>query len=433
MSRNIRRPWMVLAAACSISATATVAQAGFGVAINHNNQFGLDMYRQLAKANPKGNLFFSPYSISSALAMTWEGARGKTATQMAQALNFPGHRPGTTYPHGTWKAEQMHQVFGELNKLLNKPAKHHRLSVANALWGEQTFPFRPQFLKALEKPYGAGLFPTDFLQAAEAERVRINRWVEEQTAKRIRDLLPPGSLTARTRLVLTNAIYFKADWQDKFQKRDTRDQDFVLAGGSKVKVPLMSKRDARFPLAAFRADGTPDKLGFNGPSDKQGFFALELPYKSGDLSMVVLIPHQADGLGRVERLSTQARLDDWISKLKPSDVNLWMPRFRMDTSFKLVAPLKALGMTAAFAPGEADFSGITDSAGDLHISDVVHKAFVAVDEQGTEAAAATGVVVGVTSVRMVANVRMDRPFLFLIRDKRTHSILFLGRLMNPKA
>jgi len=402
------------------------------LAIRANSDFAMDLYKQLAKENEGKNLFFSPYSISSALAMTAEGARGNTAAEMGKVLRFPAvaRRIGPDAQRIPWQTAMIHTGMGRLNRSFNAEKKAYELNVANALWGEKTFPFREGFVRALNEPYGAVLFPANFVSDWENERLRINKWVEDRTNKRIKDLLPAGSLDDLTRLVLTNAIYFKGDWQTQFDSKLTAKTDFTLADGTTQKASMMSpKGKIELPYAALKADGTR-----GGRGDKDGFAVVEMPYKGKDLSMVALLPNRHDGLAELEGRLTNDNLAAWIGSLtKTKDLVLRFPRFRAEREYVLSdGMLQKLGMNDAFDRLKADFTGLSDSseARRLYISLVIHKSFIQVNEQGSEAAAATAVVVHDASLgpMFIAN----RPFIYLIRHRTTGSILFLGRMMVPE-
>jgi serpin B len=367
--------------------------------VQGNNTFALDLYRELA--TEKGNLFFSPYSISTALGMTYAGARGDTAAQMATTLHF-GLPP-----------ERLHPAFGSLIKEINgagKPRKY-QLQTANRLWGQKDYGFLPEFLKLTETNYGAGLKEVDFVDAPEEARKAINAWVEEQTRDKIKELIKPGILTAKTRLVLTNAIYFKAAWMHPFLERRTVKGDFHVGADKKVTVPLMH-------------GGV--RTGYFKGDDFEG---LNLPYESNDLAMIVLLP-KAGGLADLEKRLTAANIQGWLSKLRSHRVTVTLPKFKVTAQFMLKDTLSRMGMPLAFDPAKADFSGMTTRE-KLWISHVIHKAFVDVNEKGTEAAAATAVLLGGGSAPPPATFRADRPFVFLIRDNRTGSILFVGRVIDP--
>jgi serpin B len=368
-----------------------------------DNQFALQLYQAL-RGN-EGNLFFSPYSISTALAMTYAGARGDTQQQMAQVLHLP-----------SMTQEQLAQAFGEIIKDLNKRGGggKYELRVANALWGQQGYKFLPAFTELVEKQYGGMLRTVDFVTAAEQARQTINAWVDRQTNGKIKDLIGPGVLNAMTRLVLTNAIYFKGNWASQFEKDRTRDQPFTLVDGKQVQVPMMNQQ-ARF-----------------GYAETDALQALEIPYVGDELSMVVLLPRKTDGIKELQEQLTGENLSKWLGQIGKREVIVWMPKFKMTDKFDLSKTLQSMGMTDAFTQ-RADFSGMAGNR-DLLISAVIHQAYVDINEEGTEAAAATGVTVSLTSVgpQTTPVFRADHPFLFLIRDKPSGSILFLGRAMNPQ-
>lgn len=374
--------------------------------VNGNNAFAFDLYRALRERGD-GNLFYSPFSISIALAMTWAGARGETERQMAETLHF------------TLPQDRLHPAFNALDLELarrgqgarGKDEKGFRLHIVNAIWGQRGYSFLPEFLETLARHYDAGLRLLDFAGDPEAARGLINDWVSQQTEGRIRDLLPPGAIDALTRLVLTNAIYFNAAWAEQFDPRGTRDGAFHLLDGSQVTVPMMRKT-ANYGYVA-----------------GEGFQAVELPYDGNEMAMVILLPD----VGRFEEFENSldaGRVQEILSGLAYQRVALTMPRFRVESDFSLADTLAAMGMPAAFQPNQADFSGM-DGSRDLYISRILHKAFVNVDESGTEAAAATAVVVGLTAVIQQVEVTVDHPFIFLIRDIRTGTILFVGRVVNP--
>jgi serpin B len=287
--------------------------------------------------------------------------------------------------------------------------------VANALWGQKGYAFRNEFLELLKANYGAGLREADFVKAAEDARRQINRWVEEQTKDKIKDLIPPGVLNAMTRLVLTNAIYYKAPWQHPFYEAVTKEDEFQVTPDQKVKVPMMSQ------AAGFKY------------LDGGDFQLLDMPYKGGNQSMLVLLPKKVDGLSQLEKSLTAQNLESWLAKSRLQQVQVAFPRFKFTREFELNKTLSAMGMPLAFSD-KADFSGM-DGTKELYISNVIHKAFVDVHEKGTEAAAATAVVMEAKSAPPVAKqvFKADHPFVFVIRDHGTGSILFLGRVTNPHA
>jgi len=404
-----------------------IAPADLAAVVKSNNDFTWAIYDQLAKA--KGNLFFSPSSIHTALAMTYAGARGNTATEMhyvlvlpaelekATALTMPardGHMH--TIMADAWPQERVHKTYaGLLGKLKPGPKASYKLHVANALWGQQGYPWLEEFLATTSDNYGAGLREVDFKTATEPARLTINKWVEEQTNEKIKDLLPQGTVKPTTRLVLTNAIYFKGDWADQFDKKLTTDAPFKLSAGKSVQVPLMHRK------------------GDYGYAETKKAKMLRLPYAGKDLSMLVFLPKRGFDLGPLVKVLAKADLDKAVKGLRTQEVDVFIPRFKMTSKFSLAETLTKMGMVDAFSDKAADFSGMNGQK-DLFISAVVHKAFVDVNEKGTEAAAATGVVVGITSVPLKPKVfRADRPFVFMIRHDKTGAILFLGRVMNPKA
>jgi len=371
-------------------------------AIKGNNAFTVGLYEQL-KSQP-GNLFFSPESISTALAMTYAGARGDTATEMANVLHF------------TLPPEKLHPAMGALLSNLNAAHDGYQLKVANALWGQQGYTFLDSFLKTTKDNYGAGLNQVDFKGATEAARATINSWVEQQTANRIKDLIGQGVLKPDTRLVLTNAIYFKGDWDKPFKKEDTKDEDFHVSSTQTIKAQLMHSID--------------EFNYFDGVT----FQALEIPYKNKELSMIVFLPKDADGLAAFEQTVTADTLQQWLGQLRPvSKVIVALPKFKVEEQFGLGNTLQAMGMKQAFGAG-ADFSEM-DGKHDLFISAVIHKAYVDVNEEGTEAAAATGIPMVHPAVAFQEPppiiFRVDHPFLFVIRDNKSGSILFMGRVINP--
>lgn len=374
--------------------------------VTGNTDFALNLY-QLLKTKG-GNLFYSPYSISEALAMTYGGARGDTEKQVAAAMRFQ------------LSQTSLHPAFNSLDIELAKrgqgakgaDGKGFRLNVVNAIWGQKDFKFTASYLDLLAQNYGAGMRIVDYKTQSEAARQTINQWVSDQTEAKIKDLLPQGSVNGLTRLVLTNAIYFNAAWASQFTKNMTQDGQFKLLDGSTVTVPLMRQQKS------FRYGESAD------------YQAVELPYDGSQLSMVILLPRQG-GFDNFEKALNSAQLKTILDNLKNSEVNLSMPKFTVTSEFSLNQALSDLGMPAAFSASAADLSGM-DGAKDLYISDVVHKAFVTVDEAGTEAAAATGVIVGTTAMPLeVKQMKIDHPYIFLIRDIPTGTVLFLGRVVNP--
>ena len=372
--------------------------------VDGNADFALDLYAGLS--DEEGNIFFSPHSISVALAMTLAGAEGDTEAEMASALSFDLPEPA------------LHAAFNALDLELDSRAAGtdesdgFQLNVVNAIWGQEGFPFEQPFLDLLAVHYDAGLRLMDFVGQPDASRLEINDWVADQTEDRIEDLLPPGVITTLTRLVLTNAIYFNAAWETPFEEEETAAGSFELLDGGSVTVPMM--HNGMIP-------------GVHGSGD--GWELAELLYDDVPMSMVLLVPDE----GRFDEIEAgfdagflAAALADSTGK----DLDLTMPSFEFDHDIDLVPELQELGMLDAFDSSAADFSGICLTA-NLYITAVLHKAFVSVNEAGTEAAAATAVVVGDTGVPETATLVVDRPFLFVIRDMPTGALLFVGRVVDP--
>lgn len=375
---------------------AEAPQADREALVAGNAAFAFDLYRSLR--SEVGNLFLSPYSVSSALAMVYAGARGETERQMAEVLHFD------------LPQERLHPAFNVLDQTLtggNDDPEAFQLHIANSVWGQTGHPFRSEYLDVLAENYGAGLRLVDFAGAGEPTRQAINRWVAEQTADRIKDLMPPGSVTADTRLVLANAIYFKARWETEFMPWGER--DFTLADGVVVKTPFMTRRSVTRYLKG------------------DGFEAVEIAYRGRRARMVLIVP--APGrFTAIESGLDAAQAQKILDGLEEIEVVLEMPKFSFESSFSLAEALAAMGMPDAFG-GAADFSGM-DGSGGMFISRVEHKAFVEVNELGTEAAAATGAAMIVSAPPVILNV--DRPFLFLIQDLPTGTVLFVGRVVDPR-
>jgi serpin B len=344
--------------------------------------------------------------------MTYAGARGRTEVQMAETLRFPIGNPPSHL-----NSRQFASELGKLVKNLNTRGEDgaYELTVANALWGQKNYGFLADFLELVEKHYGGRLNEVDFIGATETARQTINAWIEKKTNEKIKDLISKGLLDSMTRLVLTNAIYFKGNWAQQFKEDKTREAPFTLSDGKKIDVPMMNQTT---------------KFNYMETDTLQG---LELPYVDNELSMIVLLPKELDGLGNLEKSLTLEKLSEWQNKLRKREVVVSIPKFKLTSQFSLASVLKAMGMTDAFSIN-ANFSGMNGKR-DLAISAVIHKAYVDVNEEGTEAVAAT-----IGSMRLTSMgpgprppvFRADHPFLFLIRDNQSGSILFIGRLMNPK-
>ena len=384
-----------------------VSEADLSALVGGNSAFAFDLYQALRETD--GNIFYSPYSISLALAMTYAGARGETAQQMSDTLHY------------VLPQKSLHPAFNSLDLGLSrrgegakgKDDKGFRLNVVNAIWGQRDYQFLASFLDLLAENYGAGLRVLDFINAPEESRITINDWVSDQTEGRIEDLIPQGLIDVMTRLVLTNAIYFNAAWLHSFSEDVTRDGLFHLLDGKEITVPMMKQTESF------------------GYADGEGYQAVELPYDGRELSMVILLP-KAGQLEAFENMLNLRQVDGIIAGIEYRQVALTMPKFEFESDFGLKEALAGMGMPVAFTRN-ADFSGMTGNR-DLFIADVIHKAFVSVDEAGTEAAAATAVVMKLTAApAMPVEVTVDRPFVFLIRDIETGAILFVGRVVNPNA
>jgi len=365
-----------------------------------NNVFALDLFQQIRAE--RGNLFFSPYSISTALAMTTAGTRGETEKQMAMALRFSLNR------------QRLHPAFAELQATLNKiqTSGHVKLSVANSLWPHNQHAFLADYLDLTKRCYDVEITPQDYVHTADAAAKAINKWVEQKTQDKIKNIILPGTLDALTRLVLVNAIYFKGNWTHPFKPEATQPAPFTLASGKAVDAPLMNQSREYLYAAA------------------DGMQMLELPYTGDELSMLALLPQKSDGLAILEQNLTAAKLEAWTQLLRQREVRVFLPKFKMTAKFELSRAMAALGMKDAFS-ADADFSGM-DGQHDLFISSILHKAFVDVNEEGTEAAAATAVIMrAMAMMEPPPTFRADHPFLFLIREKSTGSILFLGRVADP--
>lgn len=375
-----------------------------------HNEFSLAIYDQLPRK--RRNLFFSPFSVRSVLAMSYSGARGETAAQMRETLRFPSTE------------DTLHLAFSKIIQRLNAQGSGKELiSVANSLWGQDSEPFKDRFLELLDQHYGSGLHPVDFRKAAEAARVDINQWVEQKTNRKIKNLIPSGNLSNEARLVLVNAAYFMGKWELKFNGEYTQDHSFYLEGGGEVQAPLMFQNESVLHMTG------------------KGFQAIELPYMSGEISMMVILPDKKDGLKDLESKLSARTLFGCTAQMVRRQIMLLLPKFKITWgTFDFGEQLADLGMPLAFKPLKADFSGINGyeppHLESLYISSIFHKAFVEVNEEGTEAAAASGSVMITGSAGPIDQpqpkiFKADHPFLFAIRDRKTGTILFLGRLAHP--
>ena len=372
-----------------------------GSVVEANNQFSFELYSKYKSKD--GNIFFSPYSISTALAMTYEGARGKTADEMQAVFHFP-------------KDETLRRnSFLESYNGINKEGKAYTLKTANALWAQKDYPFLDSYFSLVKQYYGGNVTNLDFAGQTEESRLTINKWVEEQTNNKIKDLIPKGILDSLTRLVLTNAIYFKGMWVMQFDKAKTIEKDFEISPGKTVKAMMMSLtgEEAVFKYA-----------------EEEDLQVLELPYKGEELSMLILLPKKG-GMDSLEAILNAQQISELRKGLHKQRVDVYLPKFKFETKYFMKDTLKKMGMPTAFSMA-ADFSGMNGKK-ELYIYQVIHQAFVEVNEEGTEAAAATAVVMRLKSMAPMKIIfNADHPFIFLIQEKDTGNILFLGRVSEPK-
>jgi serine protease inhibitor len=369
----------------------------------NNSAFAIDLYHQLCGS--KGNLFISPYSISTALAMTYAGSRGNTQEQMAKALRF------------SLPQQDIHGAFAELDARLMKVRDRGtiKLNVANSLWPQKDYRFLDEYLALIRKYYGVSITPVDYKNASEAARETINRWVEKKTEQMIKNLIQPGVLDKLTRLVLVSAIHFKGMWTWKFDPARTKNEPFFISPRDSVQTPFM-RQEGHFKYAEI------DSVQM-----------LELPYRGGTLSMLILLPREKNGLTELERRFSAENLSRWQSALTEREVDVSLPKFKIASTFRLDQALSAMGMVDAFIQTRADFSGMDGKPGWLFIGTVMHQAYGEVNEEGTEAAAATAVEAPKAEPTSESPLvfRADRPFLFLIRENKSGALLFLGKVIDP--
>uniref|UniRef100_H0X0I8 Serpin domain-containing protein n=1 Tax=Otolemur garnettii TaxID=30611 RepID=H0X0I8_OTOGA len=370
-----------------------------------NNHFALDLFRALNEDNPTGNIFISPFSISSVMAMIFLGTRGNTAAQLSKTLHFN-------------TVEEIHSRFQSLHADINKSGAPYILKLANRLYGEKTYNFLTEFLDSTQKMYGAELASVDFQNAYEDARKTINQWVKGQTEGKIPELLAEGVVDSMTKLVLVNAIYFKGNWQNRFTKKATANAPFRLNKKDTKTVKMMYQEKA-FPF---------------GYIEDLKTRVLELPYQGKELSMLILLPEylieEKTHMTFIEEQLTLEKLQEWTKHLKVTEVNVGLPRFKLEDSYVLNNHLTRLGVEDLFNSTKADLSGMSGARG-LFVSKIVHKSFVEVNEKGTEAAAATAGVVAFCSSMSGKTFIADHPFLFFIRHNPSASILFMGRYSSP--
>ncbi|XP_059354672.1 leukocyte elastase inhibitor-like isoform X1 [Carassius carassius] len=373
-----------------------------------NSLFALDLYRALSASNAEGNMFFSPLSISAALSMVYLGARGETYEEMAKVLSFSS-------------VSDVHSHFETLTSTINSPSASYILKLANRLYGEKTFSFLPEYLESTLKLYHADLQAVDFIGASDESRQLINKWVEEQTENKVKDLLKPGMLTGMTRLVLVNAIYVKANWMHTFKATETKEMPFKINQNESRPVQMMYQKK----LFTFR---------YIPEYEVQ---VLELPYKQKELSMLILLPNETqDGSDPLLKLESELTLDkllDWTERdeMTMQMIKVHLPKFKLEVESSLSEILQKMGMSSVFQETKADLTGMS-SKGGLFLSAVIHKAFIEVNEKGIEATAATAVILlGSCRQTEFQSFTADHPFLFFIRHNTTNSVLFLGRFRGP--
>jgi serine protease inhibitor len=392
-------------------------QEGIQEVVDANNQFAFDLYHEF-DSQENGNMFYSPYSISTALVMTYEGAKGQTADEISSVFHFP-------------EKDILRPNSAAIYNGLNEKNQEYELKTGNALWAQYDYEFLDEYMNNVEKYYGGKATNLDFAKETEKSRQTINSFIEEQTNGKIKDLIPKEVLSPMTRLVLTNAIYFKGTWEWEFDKSDTQERDFKITPENVVKTEMMHM--------------SPDEANFNY-METEKMQMIELPYKGDELSMLILLPRQEKELNwrtgeiinynySIEDIEfNYEKFNEYKSEMKETNLDsIYLPKFEFDSKYFMAKNLENLGMPKAFIPGGADFSGM-DGTNYLFISDVIHQAYVKVDEQGTEAAAATAVVMEITSAgpeMQPPTFNADHPFIFIIQEKDTGNILFLGKVNDP--
>ncbi len=367
-----------------------------------NNEFAFDLYHALNK-NKGENIFYSPYSIFAALAITYEGSRGKTAEEMASVLHLPTE---TILRSG----------FGALYNQINNEEKEYELNTANALWAQKEYLFLEEYINTIEKRYGGEITNLDFIRETESSRKTINEYIEKNTNNRIKNLIPEGALSSLTRMVITNAIYFKGKWKFEFDKKNTKDLDFYVTPDNSVKTKMMFME--------------PKETKFNYLETEE-VQLIEISYQGGEVSMYVLLPKE--NIESIESDLSSEKLRGYKEEMKEVEIDaVYLPKFEFDTKYFMKETLISMGMNSAFFYGMADFSKM-DGTKELVIDNVIHQAYVGVDEEGTEAAGATAVIIGVTSIAPKDEkiFMANKPFIFIIQENTTESILFIGRVSDP--
>ncbi|XP_078544125.1 leukocyte elastase inhibitor-like isoform X1 [Lissotriton helveticus] len=400
----------------------TSQKAGVAVA---NTNFALNFYKNIRESHKGENVFFSPWSISTALAMVYQGAKGHTATQIEQVLHFDaitgiGGCTKKARKETDFEKDSIHRGFQELISAINAPNRAYLLKTANRLFGEASYNFLSEYSYSIEKFYNAKMQIVDFIGAAEDARKEINSWVEGQTESKIQNLLPLGSIDALTRLVLVNAIYFKGNWANKFPEQNTEEKIFRLSKAKSTPVQMMFQRGAFHVLYIEELKTT----------------VLELPYVGNDLSMIILLPDDINddstGLEQLEEHLNFENIAKWCNpeNMEMSQVELDLPRFKLEEKYNLKSTLSSMGMSDVFMEGKADLTGMSAKR-DMFLSHIFHQAVVEVNEEGTEAAAATAGIIAVKSLPIAVKFEADHPFIFFIQHEMTRSILFYGRFCTP--
>ncbi|XP_004684015.1 PREDICTED: serpin B10 [Condylura cristata] len=389
------------------------------------NQFAIEFSKKLAESDKGKNIFFSPWSISTAMAMVYLGTRGATASQMAQVLQFnreldtksgPDSEKKRKMEFSSGKADEIHSDFQKLIAEINNSSNANILKTANGIYGEKSYPFHNKYLEDVKTYFGAEPQSVNFVEDPDKIREEINSWVASQTEGKILNLLPDDAVDSATRMILVNALYFKGSWEHPFLVQDTTEKPFRINKTTSKPVQMMSTKKK---LQVFHVE-------------KPNATVLQLDYKNQDFSLFVLLPEDFDGLEQLEKDITYEKLREWSSAdmMETYDVQLHLPKFKLEETYNLKSTLSSMGMSDAFSKGKADFSGMSGER-NLYLSNVFHKAFVEVNEQGTEAAAGSGSEVGFRIRLPSIEVNVDHPFLFFIKHNKTDSILFFGRLSSP--
>ena len=370
--------------------------------VKANNQFAIDLYSEISKESNE-NIFFSPWCISTAMAMVYEGARGDTAKEIQEIFHFPENDSSRRFS------------YAKMLNTINKAGGKYKLRTANAIWLQKDYPFIREYKNTISRYYLGEIKNLDFVNSPGDSSSYINNWVSKNTNNKIKNIVSPSMFNEFTRAVLTNAIYFKGKWKHKFDRDDTKPEDFTLRSGSKIKVPMMRLEN--------------DDLDFNY-TESDGVQILEIPYRGDKISMLILLPRS--DIAYLESILTEEKLQEWKNELKPETVYIYMPKFTFETSYSLVDYLKRMGMSLPFTWPGADFSGI-DGTEMLYINDFLHKAYIDVNEEGTEAAAATTILMrfGAAIRPHYVEFRADHPFIFIIQERKTGNILFIGRVVRP--